>query len=175
MRRNKFGFTLIELLVVIAIIALLAAILFPVFARARENARRANCQSNLKQLGIGFQMYLQDYDAFYPVDNGFFSNSVGNCFYWPDLILPYLKNKQIYVCPSDGEGILYDFSYMWTIPGSFTASDPAIDYGPTPTFWYLKTMEISATRPPRRQCSRRRRSAIRPIRFSFGISTRSDF
>src|SRR5471032_187855 len=66
--RAKFkGFTLIELLVVIAIIAILAAILFPVFARARENARRASCQSNLKQIGLGFQQYSQDYDERFPI------------------------------------------------------------------------------------------------------------
>src|SRR5438445_10640700 len=66
MRVRKSGFTLIELLVVIAIIAILAAILFPVFARARESARRATCLSNLKQLGTAFQMYAQDYDETYP-------------------------------------------------------------------------------------------------------------
>ena len=65
-KHSSSGFTLIELLVVIAIIAILAAILFPVFARARESARRSNCLSNLKQLGIGFQMYAQDYDETYP-------------------------------------------------------------------------------------------------------------
>src|SRR5687767_6194063 len=64
---RKSGFTLIELLVVIAIIAILAAILFPVFARARENARRASCQSNLKQVGLGFVQYTQDYDERYPM------------------------------------------------------------------------------------------------------------
>ncbi len=64
-RRTKWGFTLIELLVVIAIIAILAAILFPVFARARENARRASCQSNLKQIGLGIFQYAQDYDEYY--------------------------------------------------------------------------------------------------------------
>ena len=65
-RRNE-GFTLIELLVVIAIIAILASILFPVFARARENARRTSCLSNLKQLGLGAMMYVQDYDESYPL------------------------------------------------------------------------------------------------------------
>src|SRR5471030_268187 len=66
---RKRGFTLIELLVVIAIIAILAAILFPVFARARENARRASCQSNLKQLGLATLQYVQDYDERYPMDH----------------------------------------------------------------------------------------------------------
>src|SRR5687767_1588685 len=66
-RSRKVGFTLIELLVVIAIIAILAAILFPVFARARENARRASCQSNLKQLGLSFAQYTQDFDERYPM------------------------------------------------------------------------------------------------------------
>jgi prepilin-type N-terminal cleavage/methylation domain-containing protein len=63
--KKKFGFTLIELLVVIAIIAILAAILFPVFGRARENARRSSCQSNLKQIGLGAMQYTQDYDEQY--------------------------------------------------------------------------------------------------------------
>src|SRR5947208_16218835 len=65
-RTQKRGFTLIELLVVIAIIAILAAILFPVFAQAREKARQTTCLSNLKQLGLGFRMYLQDYDDTFP-------------------------------------------------------------------------------------------------------------
>ncbi|MEO6907925.1 MAG: prepilin-type N-terminal cleavage/methylation domain-containing protein, partial [Abditibacteriaceae bacterium] len=65
-RQHRRAFTLIELLVVIAIIAILAAILFPVFSRAREMARRASCQSNLKQIGLGFAQYIQDYDGHYP-------------------------------------------------------------------------------------------------------------
>jgi prepilin-type N-terminal cleavage/methylation domain-containing protein/prepilin-type processing-associated H-X9-DG protein len=101
--RAKPGFTLIELLVVIAIIAILAAILFPVFARARENARRASCQSNLKQLGIGMQMYLQDVDGMYPPYNNFGhsftppSPDIG----WGEAIFPYLKSQQIFQCPSE--------------------------------------------------------------------------
>lgn len=88
------GFTLIELLVVIAIIALLAAILFPVFARARENARRASCQSNLKQIALGMHMYIQDYDEHYP---GAYMDPIG---IWPGLVFPYVKSNQIFTCPS---------------------------------------------------------------------------
>ena len=92
------GFTLIELLVVIAIISLLAAILFPAFARARENARSASCQSNLKQLGLGLLMYAQDYDECYcPRDVG---NLVTRTACWADVLQPYLKSSQILICPS---------------------------------------------------------------------------
>ncbi len=96
------GFTLIELLVVIAIIAILAAILFPAFARARENARRASCQSNLKQIGLGIVQYAQDYDERYvPVENQTCVGSCTNSFNgWPNLIYPYVKSKQIFNCPS---------------------------------------------------------------------------
>ena len=89
------GFTLIELLVVIAIIALLAAILFPVFARARENARKSSCQSNLKQIGIGFQQYSQDYDGMTPG-----SSSAGGNASWPSLLMPYIRGEQLFACPS---------------------------------------------------------------------------
>ncbi len=97
----KLGFTLIELLVVIAIIAILAAILFPVFARARENARRSSCQSNLKQIGIGVMQYTQDYDEKFPTWNG--SNGTG-FIGWGGEIQPYLKSTQIYQCPSETTG-----------------------------------------------------------------------
>ncbi len=97
--RTKKAFTLIELLVVIAIIAILAAILFPVFARARENARRASCQSNLKQIGLGVLQYSQDYD-----EKMVFTYTVlpGVGYYrWQDSIQPYTKSYQVMVCPSD--------------------------------------------------------------------------
>jgi prepilin-type N-terminal cleavage/methylation domain-containing protein/prepilin-type processing-associated H-X9-DG protein len=105
----KKGFTLIELLVVIAIIAILAAILFPVFARAREKARSASCQSNLKQLALGMMMYKDDYDSKFPggmgVDAtpGYLYPNDACCIErdrWADLIQPYVKNKQMIYCPS---------------------------------------------------------------------------
>src|SRR5688500_10748091 len=95
------AFTLIELLVVIAIIAILAAILFPVFAQARESARKASCQSNLKQLGSAFMMYIQDYDERYPF-GGWLPNSLGT-WEWQNTIAPYVKNKGVYRCPSSSE------------------------------------------------------------------------
>ncbi len=107
--QKKRGFTLIELLVVIAIIAILASILFPVFARARENARRASCQSNLKQIALGVFQYTQDYDERFPlrlvnasgdpvVSNG---ANASNPFGWADSLQPYLKSTQIFQCPSE--------------------------------------------------------------------------
>jgi len=94
------AFTLIELLVVIAIIAILAAILFPVFARARENARRASCQSNLKQIGLGILQYVQDYDDRYPVR--IYSTTDPNVkVAWRQVIQPYVKSTQVFECPSN--------------------------------------------------------------------------
>ena len=100
---KESGFTLIELLVVIAIIALLAAILFPVFARARENARRATCQSNMKQLGLGILQYVQDNDERFPAWARSLNNPLGNSsdIWWSMQILPYVKSTQVYVCPSN--------------------------------------------------------------------------
>jgi len=114
------AFTLIELLVVIAIISILAAILFPVFARARENARRAGCASNLKQIGMGIMQYVQDNDEYYPPSyDGTFTPQVvkpqntpgtpGRIYAtlgaagrisWMDIIFPYVKSVQIFQCPS---------------------------------------------------------------------------
>ena len=111
------AFTLIELLVVIAIIAILAAILFPVFAQAREKARQTSCLSNMKQIGLATMMYVQDYDETMPTSNNFVvdwnniddrasfgGDTAGNFYSWlPNFlweITPYTKNRQIYVCPS---------------------------------------------------------------------------
>ena len=121
-RDRTGGFTLIELLVVIAIIAILAAILFPVFARARENARRASCQSNLKQLALGLIAYVQDYDEKLPIANGDSSGSgtLANAdagFGWAGSSQSYLKSTQILQCPSEPtSGNLIntaDFSDYW--------------------------------------------------------------
>jgi len=104
MRRR--GFTLIELLVVIAIIAILAAILFPVFSRAREQARKAACLSNMKQIGTAFAMYTQDWDEKVPqFDCGCASYRQGriNLCHFAKL-QPYIKNYSIYICPSLGDG-----------------------------------------------------------------------
>jgi prepilin-type N-terminal cleavage/methylation domain-containing protein/prepilin-type processing-associated H-X9-DG protein len=129
MKRNKQGrlstgwfrgFTLIELWVVIAIIAILAAILFPVFAQAREAARKTSCTSNLRQLGLGIQMYTQDYDGKYPFWSwGANGQGGGNMVsLWHVAIFPYVKNVQLYSCPSDGQrwGQTTTDLYWWSIP-----------------------------------------------------------
>jgi len=94
-QRRNAAFTLIELLVVIAIIALLAAILFPVFSRARENARRASCTSNLKQIGLGILQYVQDNDESMP------STQIGGEQNWEEVLQPYVKSYQVFLCPSN--------------------------------------------------------------------------
>jgi prepilin-type N-terminal cleavage/methylation domain-containing protein/prepilin-type processing-associated H-X9-DG protein len=94
---RKKGFTLIELLVVIAIIAILASILFPVFARARENARRSSCMSNLKQMGLGIMQYTQDYDEQMPGVSRLNSPAPR----WYDQVQPYVKSTQLFTCPSN--------------------------------------------------------------------------
>jgi prepilin-type N-terminal cleavage/methylation domain-containing protein/prepilin-type processing-associated H-X9-DG protein len=105
----KSAFTLIELLVVIAIIAILAAILFPVFARARENARRASCMSNLKQISLGVMQYTQDYDERMPSNYVKLTSSGSQIRWWADLIQPYVKSYQVFVCPSDTDPMSYHF------------------------------------------------------------------
>jgi len=148
---RKAGFTLIELLVVIAIIAILAAILFPVFARARENAKRTGCLSNMKQIGTGIMMYVQDYDDTYPMtawknadnpkpplsardiqnaslpyqrfDSSIDGGATQNWTTWMDYTYPYVKSLQVYQCPSR--------PLPWTDTGMVTVHNNAWGYAYT--------------------------------------------
>ncbi|MFP4250920.1 MAG: DUF1559 domain-containing protein [Armatimonadota bacterium] len=127
MIKSRRGFTLIELLVVIAIIAILAAILFPVFARAREKARQTSCLSNLKQLGLGFMMYAQDYDEILPAVRADHKDS----FLYPDgqqmqnrgpwyiTVYPYVNNIQVYDCPSTA----FKWNGRWTHPFDYAYNE----------------------------------------------------
>jgi len=143
MKREKSAFTLIELLVVIAIISILASILFPVFARARENARRASCISNLKQIGLGMMMYKQDYDGRF-LRAGWVEDEVlpcpsgsGSCpASWPVKIYPYVKSVQVFNCPSDtkawrgdtsGTGGVYGVSYGYNYANLDWVNEAAIE------------------------------------------------
>ena len=119
------GFTLIELLVVIAIIAILAAILFPVFARAREKARQTSCLSNCKQMALAIMMYTDDHDEMLPgyviwtpteVDRPV-AGTTGYYLFWMDVIYPYVKNKKVFICPSydNPSAISPHVGYGWNI------------------------------------------------------------
>jgi prepilin-type N-terminal cleavage/methylation domain-containing protein len=178
-RRTQWGFTLIELLVVIAIIALLAAILFPVFTQAREKARAAACMSNLKQMGAAWMMYAQDYDETFPTaapgdtptgsihahdcvgikDRGSYGGWIGN------LLLPYSKNATIFQCPSNPRlnGVNDDYlgGPCWG-PNSNTAEQYARSIGASP-------ISGSATVTTTSRCGTRawRRSRGRRIRLRF--------
>jgi prepilin-type N-terminal cleavage/methylation domain-containing protein/prepilin-type processing-associated H-X9-DG protein len=101
------AFTLIELLVVIAIIAILAAILFPVFAQAREKARSISCLSNARQMGVASAMYTQDYDELIVASYLIYSNTPFDEPLWPRLIQPYMKNTQLFTCPSNSQRTPY--------------------------------------------------------------------
>jgi prepilin-type N-terminal cleavage/methylation domain-containing protein/prepilin-type processing-associated H-X9-DG protein len=127
MKMKRTGFTLIELLVVIAIIAILAAILFPVFARARAKAQQNTCLSNVKQLMLAVIMYCSDYDETLPRDNNGTAMVGGSpqIQTWARVLKPYVKNEQIYLCPSKPEN---DFQFekdpdtVWA-PCAYGAND----------------------------------------------------
>lgn len=139
-RRTGSGFTLIELLVVIAIIAILAAILFPVFAKARESARKASCASNLKQLGTAILMYASDYDSMLPhagwngggvvqgnpIPDMTTCRNTGATIVWNGEIAPYVKNRGVFRCPSDpykrASSYIYNQELAWRAGGG----DPRI-------------------------------------------------
>jgi len=122
--KHPKAFTLIELLVVIAIIAILAAILFPVFAQAREKARQTACLSNMKQIGIGMAMYTQDFDECFP--GGY--NSYGNGSGWAGQVYPYVKSNAVFLCPDDvtpGDVCSYGYnSNMMYLPGGTAPGYP---------------------------------------------------
>jgi len=135
-RSTKSGFTLIELLVVIAIIAILAAILFPVFAQAREKARTISCLSNMKQLGTAFTMYLQDYDEvvlprYSACPSTGPAPTPDDPTLWTNTIQPYIKNKQVFVCPSASNSKYGD---TWNL-----RSYDSIGYNETISGWYYTT------------------------------------
>ncbi|MGD9495211.1 MAG: prepilin-type N-terminal cleavage/methylation domain-containing protein [Armatimonadota bacterium] len=137
MRRN--GFTLIELLVVVGIIAVLAAILFPVFAQAREKARQASCLSNLRQLGAGAVMYAQDYDELY-LPHCHRPDLTGPVFaYWFEMVQPYVGNQQVLVCPTHrgaagGHDVVASYGYICT---GFTLNPESPNYVGLPHYGSL--------------------------------------
>jgi prepilin-type N-terminal cleavage/methylation domain-containing protein/prepilin-type processing-associated H-X9-DG protein len=142
-RKPQSGFTLIELLVVIAIIAILAAILFPVFAQAREKARQASCLSNEKQIGLALIMYVQDYDEQFPAGSKLaYPNGVNNLNYydsgvgWAGQIYAYTKNAGILKCPDDstanvsatnGVAALYPVSYVYNRNIALNPADASLN------------------------------------------------
>ncbi|HLK57544.1 MAG TPA: DUF1559 domain-containing protein [Chthonomonadaceae bacterium] len=160
--RNSKAFTLIELLVVIAIIAILAAILFPVFAQAREKARQTSCLSNTKQLGLAILQYVQDYDETFPKSHGNNGKSAPNFDIWSDswavVVQPYIKNYDVLRCPDDGNklapaawmgiAISYDvnqdddFTNQWIAYGPFGMGSVPGD------FWNYDSLTLAALTEP---------------------------
>ena len=129
-RSQHKGFTLIELLVVIAIIAILAAILFPVFAQAREKARAISCVSNMKQIGLAHTMYIQDYDESYAAvynDNMVDTDGITKRFIWADAIRPYIKNRDIFRCPTGLPATVFGDDGVSTFPATVVSGSSTTD------------------------------------------------
>jgi prepilin-type N-terminal cleavage/methylation domain-containing protein/prepilin-type processing-associated H-X9-DG protein len=150
--KARRGFTLIELLVVIAIIAILAAILFPVFSQAREKARASACLSNMKQLGLAYSQYLQDYDETMPSG----PNKWGGGNGWAGQIYPYVKSTQVFLCPDDsgpGDYISYGVNRNlvgYTSDAAFTTAQPlpaqiSSMTGPSKTVLLFEVLYAKAT------------------------------
>jgi prepilin-type N-terminal cleavage/methylation domain-containing protein len=133
---KRRAFTLIELLVVIAIIAILAAILFPVFAQARDKARQSTCISNMKQWGNAGRMYSQDYDDFYtpPFQYMNVGQTLPDLLWWDDLLQPYVKNRQVAICPNARvDYVAYSPQHRWD-----TSKTPPVK----PMSYGVNTMQI---------------------------------
>ncbi len=161
-RSCKSAFTLIELLVVIAIIAILAAILFPVFSRARENARRASCQSNLKQLALSWMQYTQDFDekavpTYWEAPAGTYhfyhgTGTYGGVFdYEASPMWPYMKNAQFSGCPSYAKGTgadygMTDYGYNMAYVGGMGPGETQARFTSSPSFSKMTTLPASLAR-----------------------------
>ncbi|MGI5820274.1 MAG: DUF1559 domain-containing protein [Armatimonadota bacterium] len=146
------GFTLIELLVVIAIIAILAAILFPVFARARDKAEQNSCLNNLKQIALAELMYQNDNDErTAAVTNWPVNTSTWSRYTWVTMLMPYVKNTEVFSCPSQREERMYRVSTVTTSWGanpwelsSYSASRIGVASGPT-YYTYVYAYRVTAT------------------------------
>lgn len=143
MTGKRHGFTLIELLVVIAIIAILAAILFPVFSRAREKARATACLNNVKQQATGVMMYVQDYDDTYPMS--IYSPDGARIIVMVDAVMPYMKNDQIFECPSERNGLEID----WVAAAvGLSAFNPGLHTGYMWNFAVFEDGNVTGAVPP---------------------------
>ncbi len=146
---TRRAFTLIELLVVIAIIAILAAILFPVFSRAREKARQASCQSNEKQVLLAIAMYSQDHDELlcmaYMGQPGYYNDWNDPTNKWFGVIGPYVRNTQLFVCPSRKDISLLSRGYGWNAEGQLGNNGFGWrpDYPQTYSGWFIGEGEVT--------------------------------